>query len=218
MPSVDQLRRGAFRLVQFAADGVTPVRRIDLAGSQRVFMEESLAGDGVMDHRVWYSRGQAQRGTRSLLRDGVFQVTEKWRDGRLAEESVDTNGDGVPDYRETHGSTDVRSWDFNQDGRDDSREYTTTDGRHVRELSTKLNGIFDVTIVTQDERIVSVSRSGTQLPVTPDASRGVTWIGRAASTAGKPDLERPDGIQAIAGTSYLVFRFAGVVYAEALQE
>lgn len=218
VPSVDQLRRGAFRLVQFAADGVTPVRRIDLAASQRVFMEESSAGDGVMDHRVWYSRGQAQRGTRSLLRDGVFQVAEKWREGKLAEESVDTNGDGVPDYRETHGAIDVRSWDFNQDGRDDSREYAAADGRHVRELSTKLNGVFDVTIVSRDDRIVSVSRGGAQLPVTPDAARGVTWIGRPASAAGKPDLEKPDGIQVIGGSPYLVFRLSEVVYAEALQE
>jgi tetratricopeptide (TPR) repeat protein len=92
IPSADQLRRGAFQLVQYAPDGVTPVRRIDLAGGQRVFMEESSSGDGVFDHRVWYLHGQPQRGTRSLLHDGVFQVTEKWRDGKLAEEPVDTSG------------------------------------------------------------------------------------------------------------------------------
>ena len=120
-PAVDLLRRGAYQLVQYAADSVTVTRRIDLAGGQRVFMEESSAGDGVLDHRVWYSHGRPQRGTRSLLRDGVFQVTEKWKDGRLAEEEVDTNGNGTPDYRETYGPNPQRSWDFNEDGRDDSR-------------------------------------------------------------------------------------------------
>ncbi len=218
VPAADLVRRGAFQLAQNAADGVTPTRRIDLAGGQRVFMEESSAGDGDMDHRVWYTQGQPRRGTRSLLRDGVFQVTEKWSDGRLVEESVDANGNGTPDYRETYGRTVVKSWDFNEDGKDDSREYTMPDGKQVRELSTKLDGIFDVKIVSQGTRIVSVSRSGGQLPVAPDASRGVTWIGRPAAAAGKPDLVRPDGIQVIAGAQYLVFRFADVVYAEAMQE
>lgn len=218
VPAADLLRRGAFQLVQYAADGVTVTRRIDLSGGQRVFMTESSAGDGLLDHRVWYSHGQPQRGTRSLLRDGVFQVTEIWKDGQLAEEAVDTNGDGIPDYRETYGSTLIKSWDFNEDGKDDSREYATPDGRHVRELSTKLNGIFDVKIVSQGTRIASFSRSGGQLPVTPDVSRGVTWIGRPASDDGKPDLGMPDGIQVLAGSPYLVFRFADVVYAEAMQE
>ena len=218
VPGADQLRRGAFQLVQYAADGTTVTRRIDLAGGQRVFMAESSAGDGILDHRVWYSHGQPQRGTRSLLRDGVFQVTEKWKDGQLAEETVDTNGDGIPDYRETYGPTIVKSWDFNQDGKDDSREYTAPDGSHVREFSTKLNGIFDVKIVSQGTRIVSFSRNGVQLPVAPDPSRGVTWIGRPAPAAGKPDLGKPDGMQVIAGIPYLVFRFADIVYAEAMQE
>ena len=44
VPSADALRRGAFQLVQYAADGATPVRRIDLAGGLRVFMEESSIG------------------------------------------------------------------------------------------------------------------------------------------------------------------------------
>ncbi len=218
VPAADLLRRGAFQLVQYAADGVTVIRRIDLAGGQRVFMAESSAGDGILDHRVWYSHGQPQRGRRSLLPDGAFQVAEIWKDGRLASEAIDTNGDGVPEYRESYVPVLIKSWDFNEDGKDDSREYALPDGRRVRELSTKLNGVFDVSIVSQGTRIVSVSRSGGQLPVEPDASRGVTWIGRPAPAAGKPDLGTPDGIQVIAGSTYFVFRFADVVYAEALQE
>jgi tetratricopeptide (TPR) repeat protein len=218
VPAADLLRRGAFQLVQNASDGVTVTRRIDLSGGQRVFMAESSTGDGVLDHRVWYSHGMPQRGTRSLLHDGVFQVTETWKDGRLAEEAVDTNGDGIPDYRESYGPSPVKSWDFNEDGKDDSREYMTPDGRHVRELSTKLNGVFDVKIVSQGTRIVSFTRSGGQLSVSLDASRGVTWIGRPAPAGGKPELGIPDGVQIIAGSPYLVFRFADVLYAEAMQE
>ena len=167
---------------------------------------------------MWYAHGQPLRGTRSLLRDGVFGVAETWRDGRLAEETVDTNGDGVPDYRETYGTPVVRSWDWNGDGRDDSREYTAPDGRQVREVSTKLNGVFDLRVVSDGSRIVGITRGGEQLPVTRDALRGVTWIGRAAPAEGRPDTAKPDGIQVIAGAPYLVFRFADVVYAEAMQE
>ncbi|MGA2379232.1 MAG: hypothetical protein ABSG85_07985, partial [Spirochaetia bacterium] len=67
-------------------------------------------------------------------------------------------------------------------------------------------------------RIVSFTRGGLQVPVVPDASRGVTWIGRPAPAAGKPDMTLRDGFQIIAGIRYLVFRLAGVAYAEAVEE
>jgi len=218
VPTADVLRRGSYRLEEFAADGVAAIRRIDLAGGQPVFMEESSAADGIFDHRVWYTRGQPERGARSLSRDGTFQVTETWKNGHLAGEVVDTDGDGIPDYRETYGAIPMKSWDFDEDGRDDSREYELPDGTRVRELATKSNGIFDLRIVSRGSRIVSFTRGGLQVPVVPDASRGVTWIGRPAPAAGKPDMTLRDGFQIIAGIRYLVFRLAGVAYAEAVEE
>jgi tetratricopeptide (TPR) repeat protein len=218
MPTVDSLRRGSYRVEQYAPDGVTPVRRTDLSGGLSVFMEESSAGDGVFDHRVWYTRGQPEKGARSLSRDGVFQVTETWKGGRLAGEAVDTDGDGRPDYHETYGASAAKSWDFNEDGRDDSREYEMADGTRVREFATKLNGLFDLKIATRGSRILSLVKGGVAMPVAPDPSRGVTWIGRPAAAAGLPDPARGDGIQIIAGRQYLVFRLAGVLYAEAVEE
>jgi hypothetical protein len=217
-PGADVLRKGSYQRVEYAADGVTPVRRTDLAAGQPVFMEESTAGDGVYDHRVWYSRGQPERGARSLSHDGVFQVTETWKNGRLAAEAVDTDGDGTPDYHETYGTQTVKSWDFNEDGRDDSREYDQPDGTHVRELSTKMDGTFDLKIVSRGPRIVSFTRGGAPVPVVTDDPRGVTWIGQPAPAGGAPDLGLPDGLQTIAGRQYLMFRVAGIVYAEAMQE
>jgi hypothetical protein len=108
--------------------------------------------------------------------------------------------------------------DFNGDGRPDSREYDAADGTRVRELSTKMNGIFDLRIVSRGSRIVGFARGGVPVPVVPDAPRGVTWIGRPAPAVGMPDKALPDGLQTIAGKEYLVFRFAGIVYAEAVQE
>jgi tetratricopeptide (TPR) repeat protein len=218
VPTADILRRGSYQLEEYAPDGVTPIRRIDLAGGQRVLMEESSAGDGIFDHLVWYARGQPDRGARSLSRDGVFQVTETWKNGQLAGEVMDTDNDGTPDYRHTYGGSPMKAWDFNEDGMDDSREYEVSDGTHVRELSTKMNGIFDLRIVSRGQRIVSLWRGGVQEPVVADVPRGVTWIGRRAPAAAKPDVSLPDGFQTIAGNRYLVFRLSGVVYAEAVQE
>jgi tetratricopeptide (TPR) repeat protein len=218
VPTADALRRGSYRLEQYAADGVTPIRRIDLSAGQSVFMEESSAGDGIFDHRVWYARGQPDRGVRSLSRDGVFQVTETWKNGTLAAEAVDTDGDGKPDYRETYGAMLVKSWDFNEDGRDDSREIEMADGTHVRELATKMDGVFDLKIVSRGPRIISFTRYGVPVPLVQDAPRGVTWIGRPAPVPGTPDAARADGVQSIGGRQYLVFRLDGVLYAEAVEE
>ncbi len=217
IPSLDVIRRAAYQLDEFAADGRTPIRRIDLAAGRRVFMEESSVGNGVFDHRVWYARGEPVRGARSLTGNGVFQVAETWTNGRLSSESIDTSGDGEADYRQTYGAVPMKSWDYNEDGRDDSREYQMPGGTQVRELSTKMNGVFDLRVATRGNRIVSFTRGGAPVPVVPDAARGVTWIGRPAPS-GMLDTSLPDGLQTIAGGRYLVFRTAGVVYAEAVQE
>ncbi|MGA2640427.1 MAG: tetratricopeptide repeat protein [Spirochaetia bacterium] len=218
VPTADVLRRASFHLEEFGADGVTPIRRTDLVSGQPVFMEESSAGDGVMDHRLWYARGQPERGVRSLSRDGVFQVTESWNNGRLSSEEIDTDGDGIPDFRQTYGANSMKAWDFNEDGKGDIREYDAGDGTLVRELSTKMNGIFDLRIVSRGQRIISFSRGGTYVPIVLDTLRGLRWIGRPAPAGAKPDLTLPDGFQTIAGNRYLVFRHAGVTYAEAVQE
>ena len=216
IPSADAVRRGSSRHEQYGEDGKTLLRRIDVVRGLPVYMEESLGGDGVLDHRVWFYAGRPVRGVRSLARDGVFQVSETWKDGTLAAEAVDTDGDGKVDYRETYGQTPVRSWDYNEDGRDDCREFLLPDGRHLRELSTRLDGVFDVRVVTRGARIESATRGGRALQVTVDAARGVTWIGEPAPAQARPDPSSANQVQELAGASYLVFGIDGILYAEAL--
>ena len=112
----------------------------------------------------------------------------------------------------------MKSWDFNEDGRDDAREFERADGAHVRELSTKMNGMFDLKIISRGPRIVSFTRDAAPVPVIQDAARGVTWIGRPAPAPALPDSARADGVQTIAGRQYLVFRIDGILYAEAVEE
>jgi tetratricopeptide (TPR) repeat protein len=213
-PSIEQLTAGAFRQDEYAADGRTPVRTRELARGKVVSLEEDANGDGVIDHRVWYSEGEPVRGERSLSVNGVFPVKETWRGGELAADATDTDGDGLIDFRQTYGAQPSRSWDYNEDGKDDCREHMEG-GSTVREMSTSLNGTYDLRMIFSGGRIVSVTRGGTAVPVTVDPGHGVTWIGPRASQG--PDLSLPDGIQAVDGRSYLLFRYQGVVYAEVVR-
>ena len=49
-----------------------------------------------------------------------------------------------------------------------------------------MNGVFDLKIASRGPRVVSVTRDGIPVPITQDASRGVTSIGRPAAVPGAP--------------------------------
>jgi len=213
-PTVDQLRRGSSHSEDYAADGVTLLRHLSLARGMPVFMEEDVNGDGRMDHRVWFANGTPIRGERSLGGSSLFAVKETWKDGKLLSDITDTDGDGRPDFRETYGGNSMKAWDYNEDGKDDCREFPGPGGTTLREISSALNGVFDVRIRTQDGRIVEVTKAGVEEKVSGDAARGVTWIGTPAAPGAAPDLSAPDGVQALGSRSYLVFRSAGITYAE----
>ena len=105
----------------------------------RVELVEDTDGDGRIDHRVWYAAGKPVRGQRDLAGDGVFEAAETWTDGALSRLSVDTDGNGRFDYGETFRPA-ARLWDYNEDGRDDSRETSDGKGGLVREFSTRADG------------------------------------------------------------------------------
>jgi tetratricopeptide (TPR) repeat protein len=217
LPTLEDLRKAAFAEDDVSSDGTRVVRHIDLRGGTPVYMQEDASGDGVPDHRVWYRNGVAVRGSRSLAGDGVYQVSETWRDGRLVLQEVDSDGDGRIDFRESFGGRPVRSWDYNEDGIDDSREFSGAAGTTIQEFSTSLNGVFDLSIVWQGARIARLTRAGERLAVTPDPARGVTWIGRPAPAETRLDLSQLDGVQSAGGRQYLLFRHQAIIYAEVLK-
>jgi hypothetical protein len=212
-PSPSALLAAGFRREERAPGGSAVMQTATLAHGVPTYSEEDLDGDGVMDHRVWYVNGSPVRGERQLQDGSVLHET--WKDGRLAAAEADTNGDGKIDYRETYGASPARTWDYNEDGIPDSRETTGTGDTIIRELSTKLNGVFDLRVTYRGARIVGVTRSGVAARVVEDASRGVTWIGDPAPAGSAPDTSRGEGLQTIGGREYLLFRLAGVLYAEA---
>ncbi len=216
LPRIDSLERSSWRLEEYGPDGTSIVRRIDLSRGLRVFMEEDTRGTGKFDHLVWYANGRPFRGTRDLNGDGSVEVEETWRAGALAEVTADTNGNGTVDYRERFGTSPMKSWDYNEDGTADSREYPAGRGTLVREFSTGLNGKFDLSLTWRNDRLVTVRRGGRTVPVTPDPSRSIMWIGPAAAPGVAITAGAPEGYTAIGEREYLVFRHAGITYAEEL--
>jgi tetratricopeptide (TPR) repeat protein len=215
LPSLEALQRSSWRTEESGPDG-TVVRRIDLSGGTRVYMEEDTRGSGKIDHKVWYSNGRPVRGARDLNGSGRFDVEETWSNGQLASITADTNDDGKIDYRERFGGSPMKSWDFNEDGIVDSREYPVGKGRNVRDLSTAMNGTFDLSLVWEGDRLVGVRRDGQDVPVTRDPGRGIIWIGPAGAPSAAVNGESAEGYVTTGGKEYLVFRHAGVTYAEEL--
>jgi hypothetical protein len=212
VPTADEVVRAAVRLEETPVAGAG-ARVVEMKDGLRVYLEEDADGDGRVDHRLWYAAGKPLRGTRDLAGDGVFEAEESWVDGALARLSVDTDGNGRFDYAETWQPA-ARLWDYNEDGRDDSREASDGKGGLVREFSTRADGRFDLRILFRGGTIVEVRKSGRVVAATPDVKRGVTWIGPVPKTA-VVDASR-EGYRTFGGREYLVFRHAGVVYVEAL--
>jgi len=192
------------------------VRRFDSVKGATTFMEEDLDRDGRIDHRVWYENGSPVRGARDIAADGVFEATEIYRNGKLWKSAVDTDGSGVADYTEVFAAAPVRLWDYDEDGKDDSRASEGPDGAEIREFSTSLDGVFDLTVIFRAGRIIEVRRSGRPVPVGASPELGLTWIGSPGKGVGL-DAATPDGFHSLGGKRYLVFRHAGVVYAEELK-
>jgi tetratricopeptide (TPR) repeat protein len=214
LPSLAQIKRAAFSSVELAADGRSAAARSDLAAGTPTYREEDTDGDGLFDHRVWFSNGIPVRGERSLGSAGAFPARETWSNGVLAALSVDADGDGVDEYKETYGADPMKSWDYDEDGKPDSRERPGNGGTVVREFSTSMNGTFDRVVVFDKARIVSVTAGKVRTSVTPDAARGITWIGMPAASGADLAATLPDGLHRLGARDYFVFRYGGIVYAE----
>jgi len=208
-----QVLRSSSAVEELAPDG-TLVRRTELLRGQTVFMEEKTRPDGPFDHRVWYVNGQPVRGERDLDGSGRFDEKETYQAGRLASIAVDTNGDGIVDYRESYFPMLRKSWDFDEDGKDDSQEYIAGTGTVVREFSSRLNGVFDISFTWRNGNLVGATRRGRSLGVTADPARHVVWIGPEPAASVSFDSSGPEGYRSIGGKEYLLFRHEGVTYVE----
>ncbi|HET6486577.1 MAG TPA: hypothetical protein VFH83_09175 [Spirochaetia bacterium] len=216
LPSVAQILAAAYRSEDLGADGATRIRATSIDHGRRVYLEEDTNGDGLMDHRVWFQDGQPVRGERSLDGGVTFPIGETWRAGILVSEAIDTNGDGKIDFRQSFAPRPSKSWDYNEDGMDDSRETPGPEGTDVLEFSTALNGVFDVRLVFLGPKLVRASISGATIGITEDPARGVTWIGPPApASVSVEGLD--DGIHVLSDTRFLSFSYGGIHYMEEIR-
>jgi hypothetical protein len=129
--------------------------------------------------------------------------------------SEDADGDGRPEFWEQFGPDGTRRfWDYDGDGRADSRELESA-GSLRREFSSRRDGVFDAAASFRGDRLVEYRRGGRSLQVSPSSSAKVYWLG---SPAGRPErfLGLPDGLHLLDGGRYFIFSYGPRRYVEQL--
>ncbi len=212
-PAEAEVARLAFAIRDAPAGGAE--RRYALQAGQVVRLEEAPYEDGKFSRVVEYARGRPVLGRRDLDQDGVFEVRESYAGGQLTGLSEDGDGDGHPEFWEQFGPEGTRRfWDYDGDGRADSRELQA-DGSLLREYSSRRDGVFDAAAVFRGDRLVEYRRGGRTLAVNASSSAEVYWLG---PPAGRPErfLKLPDGLNLLDGGSYFVFTYGHRRYVEQL--
>jgi antitoxin component YwqK of YwqJK toxin-antitoxin module len=108
-------------------------------------IEKIFNSDGVKILERYYENSVLITVYKDFDSDGVFDTAYDYKDGLLMTVSFDENNNGVSEYIENYETGILSSWDFNEDGLIDSREIFKN-GILYREISTKLDGVFDSTI------------------------------------------------------------------------
>ena len=213
LPTRSQIISAAYREEEIQS-GTTAVRAVNLSSGRNLYKEEDGDGDGGIDRKTWYAEGKPIAGKRDLDGDGSFDLTEVYAAGALRERRVDADGDGIDEYAELVGEIPSKLWDYNADGRWDSRE-TSGAGTLVREFSTAFNGVFNLRVEFRAGRISSVKKNGGSVPVSLDDKTGVVWIG-TRQNAGIRDSAK-EGTITLGGRRYLIFRHNSTTYIEELE-
>jgi tetratricopeptide (TPR) repeat protein len=144
----EYFRKNSYRMDEYSEDTMTPDRVYHYLNGRITRIDDNPDPLGNFTHTVHYAGSLPAEGYRDLDGDGVPEIREEFTDGSLRRITLDKNGDGVNEFEQVFksGSTQMY-WDYNDDGLFDSREYVRTDGRTVREFSSRLNGTFDLTLV-----------------------------------------------------------------------
>ena len=182
---------------------------------QQGWQKKELDAKGRIIKKIYFQDGKpVQAGVDSNM-DGDFEVTYQYDQGSISAILFDENGDTIPEYSMVFGDEDTHSWDFNGDSVTDCREQVRNDGRILREFSSAMNGVFDMEILYNKNRILWVSRNGLKKVVNPDPSGRFSWVGE------KPQFDLfslpPSGIHIRESHSISVFNQFGHTYVEVLE-
>jgi hypothetical protein len=128
--------------------------------------------------------------------------------------SLDADGNGLAEYRESYFPTLRKQWDFDDNGSFDVAE-EERDGAIIDSFSSKLNGEFDVRVETRSGKIVSVHRNGKDYPVRKESAADIYWIGSKPFELGT-QAPVTDGLYNKAGVRYLFYRSGKIAFAETI--
>jgi hypothetical protein len=134
--SLTELVRAGVRSDLVGAEGHVIERRI-YESRELVHVMRDENGDGSWDHLITHRGGLATEGVRDIDADGLYEVAEGYRNGRLVAMAIDSDNDGLPEFYQELGSTPMREWDVNGDGRIDLREYAWWTGNVIKNYQTE---------------------------------------------------------------------------------
>jgi hypothetical protein len=193
----------------------TADRVYTLLNGETVRIDEDPDPRGRYRRYVLFAGGTPVTGYRDLDDDGRFEVSEQYARGALQRIALDQDGDGNQELVELFeaGSplASEKRWDYDDDGRFDSRELTLAGGATVREFSSGLDGRFDLRAVFRNGRLEEFRRQGRLLPVSYDPARNLYRIGAALGPGDLPSV-LTEGLHRAGGRRLFVFDYGGNTY------
>jgi Tfp pilus assembly protein PilF len=148
-PDEKTIIKFSFSCSEYTADSLILLRKWELNNGEKVKLFEDTDGNGKMDHIVIFNKNLPVSGMQDLDGNGIYEIVEEYEQGKLKSLQYDDNDDGKSDYIQFNTSGERKMWDLNGDGQFDVIEYKDKQGRIIRQYSTRLNGVFDLTIFSQ---------------------------------------------------------------------
>lgn len=214
----------AFAAINIQEDRIESGQKLstksELSAGKARYAERSV--NGKLIEKVYYTDGIPERSLVDLDADGRFETERRYArlDAApyfaLAETRIDSDGDGVPEYRETYGTDIRKEWDYNHDGAYDAAEDSDASGEVIsRSFSSALNGKYDVKLSFSKGVLVEVKRGSSHIKTIRESDSPVTWIG-PKPFSGK-ELPARDGLVRIKGKDIIICLVNGLVYAEVIR-
>jgi hypothetical protein len=126
--------------------------------------------------------------------------------------SIDSDGDGLREYKESYFPVLRKEWDYDADGRYDAAEESYPD-RTLLFFSSKLDGKLDVRVELAKGTITSIRRQNKEFAVTRESGGELYWIGEKPFDLWKSQPEK-DGIYEKSGKRYIFYRSGKIAFAE----
>jgi hypothetical protein len=204
------------RAADSAADSAAAADRVyTLLNGETVRVDQDPDREGRYRRYVLFAESRPVSGRRDMDGDGVFETSEQYTTGMLRSLVLDQDGDGNPEFTELFYTgapeSSEKRWDYNSDGRFDSRQIVLPDGSVVREFSSRLDGRFDLRAVFRNGRLDEFRRGGRLLSIRYEPDRDLYRIGPVGVSTEVPE-PLTEGIYRRGGSRLFVFDYQGKTY------